>query len=183
MQPTNHRACPTWLQYGLPLGFRIQLNHKKLNRNIHVSFLKQNKVHLFDATSTIMLTYDSGADGHNISKHDQCKAGLPILRPSTQRVGVTNCGTSKAEYVTQLPFCKLSAQLRQADSFRDFPTSLMNVGKTSDTSMVSVFMKEGVNIFKEEEVLITCKRESILIGIRDNQGQNQIPLMQQRGHW
>ncbi len=45
---------------------------KKLNKNIHVSFAKQNKVHLFDATSTpsIMLTYDSEANGHYISKHD-----------------------------------------------------------------------------------------------------------------
>jgi hypothetical protein len=43
-------------------------------------------------------------------------------------------------------------------------------------------MKEGVNVFKEENVLITCKGEPILIGIRDNQGQYRIPLMQQRGH-
>jgi hypothetical protein len=58
---------------------------KKLNGNKHVSFAKQNKVHLFNATSTpsIMLTYNSGANGHYISKHDQHKVGLPILRPST----------------------------------------------------------------------------------------------------
>jgi hypothetical protein len=45
---------------------------KKLNKNIHVSFAKQNEVHLFDATSTpsIMLTYDSGANGHYISEHE-----------------------------------------------------------------------------------------------------------------
>jgi hypothetical protein len=30
---------------------------------------------------------------------------------------------------------------------------------------------------KEEDVLITCKGEPILIGIRDNQGQYQTPLM------
>jgi hypothetical protein len=51
-----------------------------------------------------MVTYDSGANGHYISKKDQRKAGLPILRPSTQKVGVANGGTSKAKYVTQLPF-------------------------------------------------------------------------------
>jgi hypothetical protein len=49
--------------------------------------------------------------------------------------------------------------------------------------MVSVFTKEGINVFKEEDVLITCKGEPILIGIQDNQGQYRIPLMQQRGHW
>jgi hypothetical protein len=47
--------------------------------------------------------------------------------------------------------------LRQADTFQDFPTSLMSVGKTSDEGTVLVFMKEGVNIFKEEDVLISCK--------------------------
>jgi hypothetical protein len=112
-----------------------------------------------------MLAYDSGANGQYISKHDQCKAGLPILRPSTWQAGVTNGGTSNAKYLTQLPFRKLSARLRQADTFQDFPTSLMSVGKTSDDGMVSVFTKEGINVFKEEDVLITCKGEPILIGI------------------
>jgi hypothetical protein len=58
-----------------------------------------------------------------------------------------NGGTSNAKYITQLPFQKLSAQSRQADTFQDFPTSLMSVGRTSDDSMVSVFMKEGINVF------------------------------------
>jgi hypothetical protein len=112
-----------------------------------------------------MLTYDSGANGHYISKHDQRKAGLPILRPSTRQVRVANGGTSNAKYVTQLPFQKLSAQSRKADTFQDFPTSLMSVGKTSDDGTVLVFTKDGVKIFKEEDVLITCKGEPILIGI------------------
>ncbi len=71
----------------------------------------------------------------------------------------------------------------KADTFQDFPTSLMSVGKTSDDSMISVFTNKGVNVFKEKDVLITCKGEPILIGIRDNQGQYQIPLMQQWGYW
>ncbi len=56
-----------------------------------------------------MLTYNSGADGHYISKYDQHKAGLPILRSSTRQVGVANGGTSNSKYVTQLPYPKLSA--------------------------------------------------------------------------
>jgi hypothetical protein len=83
-----------------------------------------------------MLMYDSGANGHYISEHDQRKAGLPILRPSTRQVGVANGGTSNAKYVTQLPFCKLSAGLRQADTFQDIPTSPMSVGKTLDDGTV-----------------------------------------------
>jgi hypothetical protein len=46
----------------------------------------------------------------------------------------------------------------------------MSVGKTSDDGTVLVYMKEGVNVFKEEDVLITRKGEPILIGIQDNQG-------------
>ena len=97
--------------------------------------------------------------------------------------GVANGGTSKAKYVTQLPIRQLSAQAMQADTFQDFPTSLMSVGKTADDGTVSVFTKEGVNVFKEEDVLITCKGEPILIGVRDSHGRYRIPLMQQRGQW
>jgi hypothetical protein len=43
----------------------------------------------------------------------------------------------------------------QADTFQDFPMSLMSVGKTADGGTASVFTKEGVNVFKEEDVLIT----------------------------
>jgi hypothetical protein len=71
----------------------------------------------------------------------------------------------------------------QADTFQDFPTSLMSVGKTADDDTVSVFTKEGVNVFKGEDVLITCKGKPILIRVRDSHGRYQIPLMQQRGQW
>jgi hypothetical protein len=56
----------------------------------------------------------------------------------------------------------------QADTFQDFPTSLMSVGKMANNGTVSVFTKEGVNVFKEEDVLITCKGKPILIGVRDS---------------
>jgi hypothetical protein len=46
-----------------------------------------------------------------------------------------------------------------------------------------VFTKEEVSVFKEEDVLITCKGKPILIGVRDSQGHYQIPLMQQLGQW
>ena len=59
----------------------------------------------------------------------------------------------------------------------------MSVGKTADDGTVSVFTKEGVNVFKEEDVLITCKGEPILIGIRDSHDRYRIPLMQQREQW
>ena len=59
----------------------------------------------------------------------------------------------------------------------------MSVGKTADDGTVSVFTKEGVTVFKEEDVLITCKGEPILIGVRDSHGRYRIPLVQQRGQW
>jgi hypothetical protein len=153
------------------LGSAFNRTIKNINKNMHASF----------TTHPIMVTYDSGANGHYISEKDRHDAGLPILRPSPRKVGVTNGGTSTAKYVTQLPFQQLSARAMQADTFQDFPTSLMSVGKTADDGSVSVFTKEGVNVFKEEDVLITCKGEPILIGVRDSHGQYQIPLMQQRG--
>jgi hypothetical protein len=59
----------------------------------------------------------------------------------------------------------------------------MSVGKTANDGTVSVFTKEGVNVFKETDVLITCKSEPILIGVRDSHGRYRIPLVQQRGQW
>ncbi len=59
----------------------------------------------------------------------------------------------------------------------------MSVGKMADNDTFSVFTKEGVNVFKEEDVLITCKGKPILIRVRDSHGQYRIPLIQQRGQW
>ena len=54
------------------LGSAFNRTIKKINKNKHVSF----------ATHPVMVTYDSGADGHYISEKDRHNAGLPILRPS-----------------------------------------------------------------------------------------------------
>ncbi len=124
------------------------------------------------------MTYDSGANSHYISKKDRCKAGLPIIQKFTRWVGVANRGVSQAKFVTQLPFKDLSARATQADTFQDFPSLLMSVGKTADDGAISIFTKDGVIVHKEMDVLITCKEEPILIGVRDEQGCYQIPLIQ-----
>ena len=59
----------------------------------------------------------------------------------------------------------------------------MSMGKTSDDVNVSVFNKEDVKVYKEEDVLITCKCKPILVGKRDEHGQYHIPLIQQKGQW
>jgi hypothetical protein len=59
----------------------------------------------------------------------------------------------------------------------------MSVGKTADDGTISIFTKDGVTVHKEQDVLITCKGEPILIGVRDERGRYRIPLLQQKGQW
>ena len=154
------------------------------NQNKRVTFNSKRTVRVFQPSETpIMITYDSGADGHYISEQDRVAAGLPILRRSNKRVGVANGGSSQAKHVTALPFKQLSKQANQADSFDDFPHSLMSVGRTADDGTVSIFTKDGVTVHKEQDVLIKCQGEPIFIGIRDEQGRYRIPLIHQRGQW
>ena len=82
-------------------------------------------------------------------------AGMAILRESGRRVGVANGETSKGRYVTKLPFPQLSPKAAEADTFKEFKTSLMSVGKTADDGNISVFTKEDVKVYKEKDVLIT----------------------------
>ena len=131
-------------------------------------------------THTVYLTYDSGADGNYMSENDRKVASLPILRPSAKRVGVANGDTCKATNVTRLPFPQLSKRAPRADTFTNFPISLMSVGKNADDGTISIFTKTGVTVHKETDVLIRCKSVPILIGIRDEHGQYRIPLIQKR---
>eukprot|EP00804_Cyclotella_cryptica_P013560 CCRYP_012915-RA/>CCRYP_012915-RA protein AED:0.35 eAED:0.35 QI:0/-1/0/1/-1/1/1/0/404 len=130
-----------------------------------------------------MLTYNSGANGHYLSKADCLSAGLPILRPSAKRVGVAYGSTSVGKHATALPFPLLSHMATSADLFDDFPTSLMSVGKTADDGTIPIFTKDGVTIHKETDVLITCHGKLLLIGVRDEHGRYCIPLVQHRGQW
>ena len=114
-----------------------------------------------------MITYDSGADNHYMSEADRSGLGLPILRPSYKHVAFSNGGTSSGKYVTHLPFPQLSTAAAEAENFEEFPSSLMSVGKTSDYGNVSSFTDEKVQVYKEADVLITCKGKPILIGKRD----------------
>ena len=75
-----------------------------------------------------MATYNSGADQHYLSKKDRIKVGLPILRVSAKTVGVANGGTCSGKYVTRLPFQAISDTAADADTFDEFPTSLVSVG-------------------------------------------------------
>ncbi|KAL7508361.1 hypothetical protein ACHAXN_006033 [Cyclotella atomus] len=108
---------------------------------------------------------------------------MSILIPSTKRVGVANGGVSETQHVTQLPFIQLTDKAKAVDTFKDFPHSLMSVGKMTDDGTISFFTKDGVTVHKEEDVLITCKGQPILFGMRDEHGRYRIPLVQQCGRW
>jgi hypothetical protein len=54
-----------------------------------------------DGANSVLITYDSGADGHYISEADRKKAGMPILRKSAKQVRVANGDISKAKNVTK----------------------------------------------------------------------------------
>ncbi len=153
--------CGRNLVYSMSSAFNRTI--KKLNKTKqHVSFATHNTVRLYkDHEEPLMITYNSGSNGNYLSEKDHVKAGLPILQAglpilqsSTHMVGVANRGTSQAQHVTQLPFHKLSARARQADTFQDFLMLLMSVGKTSDDGTISVFTKTSITVFKEEDVLI-----------------------------
>jgi hypothetical protein len=64
---------------------------------------------------------------------------------------VANGEKSIGQHVTSLPFPSLSSKARQADTFKEFPTSLMSVGKTADDGKISVFTKDGVTVHNEKD--------------------------------
>ena len=57
------------------------------------------------------------------------------------------------------------------------------MGKTADDGNMSIFTKDGVKVYKEEDVLIKCQINTILIGKRDERGRYRIPLTQDHGQW
>ncbi len=162
-----------------------RLVRKITNSNQHrVTFVRQAMVAEYNIkNSTVMVKYDSGADGHYLSEADRKNVGLRILTTLAKKVGVANGSTCKGQYAAVLPFPQLSTKAAEANTFNDFPTSLMSIGKTADDGNISIFTKEGVAVYKEEDVLITCKGESILIGKQDERGRYRIPLVQNRGNW
>ena len=54
----------------------------------------------------------------------------------------------------------------------------MSVGKTDDDGNISISTNENVKVYKEEDILITCKGKIIFIGGKYERGRYCIPLMQ-----
>ena len=51
---------------------------------------------------------------------------------------VANGGTSSGNFVTSIPFPQLSKQAAEADTFTDFSSSLLSVGKMADDGNISI---------------------------------------------
>ena len=178
------------LQQGLStlrsIGLAIKQTVKRATGVKHVQFKGETQVHIIPSQheandAMILVIYDSGADGHYITEEDRKQAKLSILRKSSKKVNVANGETCKEKFTTQLPFESLSMSARTADTFTEFPHSLMSVGKIADDGTISIFTKSGVTVHKEQDVLIRMKGKPILIGVRDDQGRYRISLIQQRG--
>ena len=111
----DKKPTPTLIQQGhnaiYSIGTSLWRGLLKISRDKHrVRFATANIITKFDsADMAAIITYDSGADGHYISKDDQKQAGLSTLWPSQKNVGVANGGISKEKYVTKLPFKQLSS--------------------------------------------------------------------------
>jgi hypothetical protein len=102
-----HRYCSHNAPKKTATTIRRTLNN--LSNDRHVRFASRTQIHHYNSHATTpLITFDSGADSHYLSETDRLVAGLPILRPSSRQVGVTNGSTSTARYISQLPFPQLS---------------------------------------------------------------------------
>ena len=173
---TTYNICNA---IGRALATKLQPDKKRIR------FAKEKQVRTFNKYDNpiVWMTYDSGADGHYPSEADRIKLAMPIIRKSNKKVGVANGSTTKGVHVTKLPIDQLSDKATAADTFDQWPSSLISVGKVSDDDTISIFDKHGVSVHKEEDVLITCKGKPIFVGIRDSRGRYRVPLQQRRGQW
>ena len=102
---------PSLLQQSKNLGRMLsaatcRLVRKITNSNQHcITFAGQAMVAEYNTkNTTVMVTYDSGADGHYISEKDRKTVGLPILRISAKIVGVANGSMCKGQLCHCAPF-------------------------------------------------------------------------------
>lgn len=123
---------------------------------------------------------DSAADDHFVTEEDRIALNLPILGPSMKRVAVANGGIEQGKYQTILPLPNLPPEARLCDSFDSFSNSLISVGRLADAGTTSIFTKTGVEVHKDEDVLILVSGKPLLVGKRDEHGRYKIPLIPTR---
>ena len=83
------------------------------------------------------------------------RANLLIPCRSAKQAGVANGGVSTGVNVAILPFPKLLQKTARTDTFNDFPSLLMSMGRVADDNNISIFTKDSVTVHKEQDILIT----------------------------
>jgi len=96
---TMHAPTPSIIQTSRKLGFvfstSLSRTAQQLSSDHHVHFSSHTSICHYNPNADVpMITYDSGADGHYLCEADRIAAHLPILCPSSQRVGIANGSTS-----------------------------------------------------------------------------------------
>ena len=108
---------------GLALTTSLRQAWHSLCANHHVHFTSTPRVRYYDSNSTSpMITFDSGADGHYLSEAARISACLPILKPSNKQVSVTNVGTIKALHVAAFLFPSCPPLMHKPIHSATFPT-------------------------------------------------------------
>ena len=129
-------------------------------------------------TNIVYASYDSAADGNYTTEVDRATLNMPILRPSTKRVAVANGKVEHGVHRTVLPLPdSIPSEIRQGDSFNSFTNTLLSVGRMANAGYTSIFTKHGVQVIKDEDVLIRLQGKPVMIGIRDENGRFKIPLV------
>eukprot|EP00984_Skeletonema_dohrnii_P011431 scaffold4568_cov78-Skeletonema_dohrnii-CCMP3373.AAC.1 len=134
-----------------------------------------------DEANAVMASYDSAADAHYVAAKHQDELLLPILRLSTKMVTVANGQPEKGEYRTRLPIPNVPPEVAEADTFKNFQNTLISVGQMANAGCISIFHRKGVDVYKEEDILITVKGKPVMMGIRDEHGRFKIPLVPAKG--
>ena len=94
------------------LGKALSILHPEKKR---VQFAKETSTRMFNKQNEpiVLMTYDSGADGHYMSEKDRKQLHLPILKQSMKRVGVANGDVVQGKYKTHSHYHNYPQQQQQ----------------------------------------------------------------------
>ena len=89
---------------------------------------------------------------------------LHIKRKSTKEVFVANGRAEQGKHETELPLKGLSLKASAAASFKLFCTTLISGSKVVDDGNTAILDRQGVKVYKDEDVLILVKGKPVMIG-------------------
>ena len=116
-------------------------------------------------------SFDMTSDSNYITKDDQRELNLPIKEYSTKEVFVANGSVMQGKHATKLPLKGLSPEARVEYSFIFFHSTLISSSKVVDDGNTAILDRQGVKVYKDEDVLILVKGKPVMIGKRDSHRQ------------